>query len=469
VQAYRYWRLKLKQSHGQTTSSTVLQQLRHTCDIQDSSDEPIPQDLAAKNLKCAYRKMTDCQKNSEQLRVTFLEELAEAIVLNNNSSLANADLCRERTLHQLKQLQFREKMRRAYRQISHTLAPQVPLGLDRVDVPDGNVLNTQYGDPTKPKTWSGPWVSKTDPEEIAQVVRHLNIAQYHQAYQTPFRSGPLADAIGRQADTIQANSLLSGSLQHLPIEDLMPETTRILHTLATPYPKIPEHSLKITNDDFIGVYKALKENTSSSPSGRHVGHYKAVVGDPVLVTMHAIMMTLPFLHGFVPDRWTKVTDIMLKKDHGSARCHRLRIIALFESDLNQAKRLLIGRTLSHHLEDSHLLPSMQFGSRRGRQSQSAVLQKVLCHDMTRIMKATTAFIENDAIGCYDQLVNNLILLLLARLGFAQSVCSCLGSLWDSTTHFIKTLYGTSSVTYSSTAEIPLFGPGQGSTTGPPSG
>jgi hypothetical protein len=376
VQAYRYWRLKLKQSRGQTITSTVLQRLRQTSDIQDGSDEPIPQEMAAKRLKCAYRMMADCQRSSEQLRVTFLEELAEAIVLNNTSSLANADLRRERTLHQLKQLQFREKMRRAYRKNSPALAPQVQLGLDRVDVPDGNALNTQHGDPTKPKTWCGPWVSKTDPEDIARVVRQLNIEQYHQAYQTPFGSGPLADAMGRQAETIQASSLLSGSLEHLPIEDLMPETSRILHTLTTPYPKIPEHSLTIKNEDFIGVYKALKENTSSSPSGRHVGHYKAVVGDPVLVTMHAIMMTLPFGHGFVLDRWTKVTDIMLKKDYGSARCHRLRIIALFESNLNQAKRLFISGTLSHHLEDSHLLPSMQFGFRRGRQSQSAVLQKV---------------------------------------------------------------------------------------------
>jgi hypothetical protein len=158
---------------------------------------------------------------------------------------------------------------------------------------------------------------------------------------------------------------------------------------------------------------------------------------------------------------------MLKKDRGSSRCHRLRIIALFENDLNQAKRLFIGQTLSHHLEDFQLLPNMQCGSRTGRQCQSDVLQKVLCHDMARITKLPTAFIENDAVGCYDRLVNNLILLLLAKLGFAHSVCSCLGVLWDSTTYFIKTLYGTSSVAYSSTAEVPLFGPGQGSNTGPP--
>jgi hypothetical protein len=110
---------------------------------------------------------------------------------------------------------------------------------------------------------------------------------------------------------------------------------------------------------------------------------------------------------------------------------------------------------------------MQYGSHTGCQCQSAVLQKVLCHDMARITKSPTTFIKNDAIGCYDRLVNNLILLLLARLGFANSVCSCLGALWDSTTHFIKTLCGTCSVTYCSTAEVPLFGPGQGSSTGPP--
>jgi hypothetical protein len=179
------------------------------------------------------------------------------------------------------------------------------------------------------------------------------------------------------------------------------------------------------------------------------------------------MMSLPFKHGFIPDRWTRVTDIMLCKEDGNARCHRLRIIPLFESYLNQAKRILIGRKLTHHLEDSKLLPSMQFGSRPGQQCQSAVLQKVLSQDSARLTRTMSAFIENDVIGCYDRLVNNLILLLLQHLGFAKTLCSCLGKLWDSTTHYIKTAYGTSSVTYCSTPTMPLFDPGQGSTTGPP--
>jgi hypothetical protein len=103
---------------------------------------------------------------------------------------------------------------------------------------------------------------------------------------------------------------------------------------------------------------------------------------------------------------------MLEKNPGDSRCNRLRIIALFESDLNHAKRVLIGRRLMHFLEDKKMLPEMQFGSRPRKGYPSAVLRKVLSHDYVCLLKQTEAFVENDAVGCYDRLVNNLILIIL---------------------------------------------------------
>jgi len=47
------------------------------------------------------------------------------------------------------------------------------------------------------------------------------------------------------------------------------------------------------------------------------------------------MMSIPFKHGIIPDRWTKVTDVMLEKNPGVPRLHRLRVIQLIEEDLNQ--------------------------------------------------------------------------------------------------------------------------------------
>jgi hypothetical protein len=206
--------------------------------------------------------------------------------------------------------------------------------------------------------------------------------------------------------------------------------------------------------------------TSSSPSGRHIGHYKAILNDPVLTQLHATMMPNPFQIGFTPDRWTRVTDIILEKTAGDARCHRLRIIALFLSDLNHAKRILIGRKVSHFLEDQKMLPDMQYGSRPGKRCISAVLKKVLQHDHIRLQKQTAAFVESDATGYYDRLMNNILLMVLRKLGIPLSVVSSLGSLWDRTVHLIKTIYGTSSITYTSTAAMPLYGPGQGSMCGP---
>ncbi len=52
------------------------------------------------------------------------------------------------------------------------------------------------------------------------------------------------------------------------------------------------------------------------------------------------MMSIPFQVGIAPDQWTQVTDIMLEKDVGNPKSHRLRILALFEGDFNQAKRIL---------------------------------------------------------------------------------------------------------------------------------
>jgi hypothetical protein len=50
------------------------------------------------------------------------------------------------------------------------------------------------------------------PNEIAEVVCHINAEEDHQAHGTPFGSGPLATAIGCHGDTPQAAHLLQGRI-----------------------------------------------------------------------------------------------------------------------------------------------------------------------------------------------------------------------------------------------------------------
>ncbi len=92
------------------------------------------------------------------------------------------------------------------------------------------------------------------------------------------------------------------------------------------------------------LHKVVNEASSSSPSGHHVGHYKAAAKDPLLSEKHAAMMSVPYMASFSPKRWRKVIDVMLEKKTGVPRCHWLCIIALFETDYHQANQIILAIT-----------------------------------------------------------------------------------------------------------------------------
>ncbi len=250
------------------------------------------------NLRAAIKDKREKQINHVPLRQTYLEELAEALVLNrgNIDSLNIGKLNRAKA-KQVKALIQREK-------INHTLSNQQSNrgGLCRIDVPASLPLEP-YPIGPDPTTWDGPWVSITDPVIIAKYVCAQNTRQYNQAEEIPFGSEYLGRCIGQSAATAEASAILQGTFHPNKDENLLPETLDILSSLGKPLP-MGNHitTSSITPEDFISTYKIVKENTSSSPSGRHVGHYKAATTDPLLAELHSSMMSIPYMVGFSPSR-----------------------------------------------------------------------------------------------------------------------------------------------------------------------
>jgi hypothetical protein len=86
------------------------------------------------------------------------------------------------------------------------------------------------------------------------------------------------------------------------------------------YPPGEDGSGQVSNvispEDFSNGFKLLSDDLSSSPSGRHIGHYKVALGDLELCTMYAIILSLPFKHGFTLHWWTSVVQVMHEKTTG---------------------------------------------------------------------------------------------------------------------------------------------------------
>ncbi len=140
VQAFRFWKMKLKLSKGLHVSPTVLQHYHSEAALPLSNlSEDFSETQLIQAIKAAYHTMVSHQKNHPQLRQSYLEGLAEAIVLHQSPTLSSPEATHiraERTSKQLKNLIRREKHKKMYNKIGHTLVPHQSKGLERIDIPD---------------------------------------------------------------------------------------------------------------------------------------------------------------------------------------------------------------------------------------------------------------------------------------------------------------------------------------------
>jgi hypothetical protein len=127
-----------------------------------------------------------------------------------------------------------------------------------------------------------------------------------------------------------------------------------------------EIAITITASKMMGKYKRWKERTSTSPFGRHLGYFHALFRplkaknnndrdrlDSLrlqIVELHATMLQTAYGNEHVYARWEYILTCMLGKDTGIPRIHRLRIIHLYECDLNLFFALFF-RELDQHCED----------------------------------------------------------------------------------------------------------------------
>ena len=71
-------------------------------------------------------------------------------------------------------------------------------------------------------------------------------------------------------------------------------------------------------------------------------------------------------------------------------------------------------------------------------------------------------LDNDAIGCFNCIIQAHVLLAIQWMGAPKLMANTLWKTWTKTLHCTKTAHSLSTQTYGSTLDTPLFGAGQGS-------
>jgi hypothetical protein len=128
-----------------------------------------------------------------------------------------------------------------------------------------------------------------------------------------------------------AESILAGTYQHTSTGPTGRYLKLLLDQLKT---KLPALSTDITEKDVKKGFKVWKEITSTSPSNRHLRHYKPLLRPDgrgkttttqLLATgilqVHHRMMALCAKRGISLHRWQEIVTTMLEKEAGHPKLH----------------------------------------------------------------------------------------------------------------------------------------------------
>ena len=408
---------------------------------------------ASRELRMAQRELRHTIKKAKDLRREHLVDCSDRASIAGKEKVARA----------IKQIQRSEALKATFTRLRSIMKSTKSGALNHVLVEDGN----------------GNMTTVHDQAEINNLLLERNAKHFSQADGTPFTCSPLTELLGRHGTNANCQKILDGTFDTSTIQ-----TTEATKEILRQLKRISCGTIStiITAEDVRTGYKKWRESTSTSPSGLHLGHEKALlrVEEPVepdqpvgrktlsdrIFLLKANLLNIAIQNGHVYDRWTTVVNAMIEKTPGRPLVSKLRVIHLIESDLNLLTGILWGRRLMWHYERLHELGDDQGGSRSDRKAQDILLFKHILYSVVRLTKTDCSSFDNDAKSCYDRIVMLIASLCSQRVGMEPRACELFLRTLDKTKYHVKTQLGISEGSYSTTDAKTIHGPGQGGRSSP---
>jgi hypothetical protein len=384
----------------------------------------------------------------------------------------------KKSAKRLRRLQKAEAIKELFRKLKPLRDPDSRKGVTRIEIP----LHPE-ADPKACTEWQQIEV----PTEILFHLHRRNRKHFGQAQGSPFTISPLAEQLGYCGDGPSAEQILNGTDD---TDGMDANVALLLHHLQQSEEMAALDSYPtVTEQEYRGKLKVWKESTTTSPSGLHLGHYKALIArhkysdidseneeenaqrdewnhmQSSLLTLHIQMLNYALERGYLYERWQTINNTILFKDHDNVRIHRTRVIHIYEADYN----LMLGikwRMALYQAEALRELNQGQYGSRPRRNAIDPVFIEEMQFEIARASRKTLVQTNYDATSCYDRIIINLAMLVSQKYGIPFLIALTNARTLMNAKYHIRTELGVSDEHYSHSREYPIYGTGQGSGNSP---
>ena len=472
----RYWKFRLTEIKDDLCYDAAIKLLEDRI-RQHSGNYTFPlrdEELTIAEVRVHYnaatKELSKVQLNAEEYRIQNQYDQLAVLEADRNPATMEES---HRMVKIIERNIQGETTRNMFQSIGNVVKPRPSGGVQKVLIPK----HKDSSETTKPEQIRDVlrdhpekdlvWEHVADADEMEKYLLHYNRQSFRAAAESPCGHGIIHDAMSFSSLTPEGEELLQGKIpkEWYGDDDLLRE---FLASFAIPKSTKEAKAIrtKISEADFIYGIKNWSERTSTSPSGRHLGHYKSMIQDPTILRCQVIMMNIAIQHGIALDRWSNSVTVMIEKDPGDPKINRLRIIHLFEADFNLFLKLQWGSRLVKRAVKKDLLNSGQYGSTPGKVAMDPVMLAELTTDLSRLLKVNLARFDNDASACYDRIIVMLGMLAARRCGQPENAVSTHAEALRLMKYAIKTVHGVTEKTYHGTPFEVLFGTGQGSGASP---
>jgi hypothetical protein len=294
----------------------------------------------------------------------------------------------------------------------------------------------------------------------------------------PFTVPPLSIKVDWAANSITLEMVLEGKCSNSELEFLQS--------------KLLEHCKKEQDTGIIGErieinkwkdeIQAWKESTTTSHLGRYLGHYKALLShgpdDPQsdagkelrenqdsLIGVHIDLLNYALKHRYSFDRWKTIANVIIPKEKGNNKIHKICIIHIYEADYSALVGIM-WRTLIKALEVRGTLNPGQVGGCADHDANTLIFMEEMKNEICHFSRKLLIIVDNDAAACYDRIIPNIANLVGRKKGLTQNLMSIYAQTLAEAKLKLKTALGVSDEFYQHCQAFPIYGTGQGSTNSP---